>query len=211
MMGWLRGVWRIGVMGLILGVGTAVILLAAWIPVRKNGVRLCAWPITGMARLFTRLFNIDVEVREPEKFRQHHGFVFPNHASFLDIILLIHILPMRFVSSSYVREWPFIGWIGRAVDTVFVDRDDKSSRQATRETLAAISHYPPIALFPEGGIWGMEKPLHPFRYGAFEIVAAGSVPFLPCVLLYEPLETIYWGDESFFGRPCGDWPNSKGR
>ncbi|MFQ5436722.1 MAG: lysophospholipid acyltransferase family protein [Anaerolineae bacterium] len=118
--------------------------------------------------------------------------------TFLDIILLIHILPMRFVSSSYVREWPFIGWIGRAVDTVFVDRDDKSSRQATRETLAAISHYPPIALFPEGGIWGMGKPLHPFRYGAFEIVAAGSVPFLPCVLLYEPLETIYWGDESFW-------------
>lgn len=197
-MGVIRGSWRVAAMGIVIGVGTAVILATAWIPVRIQGVRLCAWPITAMARLFTRVFGIEVEVREPEKFRAHHGFVFPNHASFVDIILLVHVLPMRFVSGHAIRSWPFIGWIARAIDTVFVDRGDKSSREATRQALIAASHYPPVALFPEGGILGMEKPLHPFRYGAFEIAAQGSVPFLPCALLYEPLPLVYWGDEPFW-------------
>jgi len=44
--------------------------------------------------------------------------------------------------------------------------------------------------------------LHPFRYGAFEIAVQGGVPFLPCVLLYDPLEIAFWGDESL---PAAVW------
>lgn len=193
----LRGIFRLTLISIVLGIGTVIILSTAWVPVRVRGVRLCAWPITIMARIFTRLFNIRYTSLEAETFKNHHGFVFPNHVSYLDVVMLIHMLPMRFVSTYEVRSWPFIGWIARAIDTVFLNRQDKSSRDQTRITLGQISHYPPIALFPEGGIFDTKTLLHPFRYGAFEIAAQGSVPFLPCVLLYDRRDVVQWGDESF--------------
>ncbi len=192
-----RGLYRMILISFVLGFGTLFILATAWVPVRVSGVRLCAWPITWMAHAFVRLFNIRYTCLEAERIRQHRGFIFPNHVSYLDIVMLIHILPMRFVSTYEVRNWPFIGWIARAIDTVFLNRGDKGSREQTRLALAQLSPYPPIVLFPEGGIFDTAVPLHPFRYGAFEIAAQGSVPFLPCVLLYDHRDVVAWKNESF--------------
>jgi 1-acyl-sn-glycerol-3-phosphate acyltransferase len=192
----LRGIGRISLISAALVIATILILTTAWIPARIKGVRLAAWPITGFGRFFIWLFDVHYTCDGTSKIRRHEGFVFPNHTSFLDIILLIYILPMRFLAKAEVRKWPFIGWIGTAVDTVFVDREDKGSRESARQAIAQVERYPPIALFPEGGIFEPGGILHPFRYGAFEIAVASGIPYMPCVLLYEPLDVVFWGDES---------------
>lgn len=197
-MNYLRGIWRISVIAIVLALTTLVILSLAWQPKRIKGVRLAAWPITFLAHFFIRLFNIQMTCEEAEKIRQHHGFIFPNHTSILDIVLLVAILPTRFLAKAEVKGWPFIGWIGTAVDTVFVNREDKASREQARQSITQLDHYPPVVIFPEGGIFEPADTLHPFRYGAFEIAVQSGVPFIPCVFLFEPLDIAFWGDEPLF-------------
>ncbi len=195
-MNFLRGIWRLAVFSVALALTTVAVLATAWLPTRIKGVRLSAWPTKALARFFTRLFDVHYTCAEAEKISQFQGFIFPNHNSFLDIMLLVHIVPMRFMAKADVRRWPFIGWIASAIDTVYVDRGDKTSRTAARDAIARIDRYPPVALFPEGGIFVPAEKLHPFRYGAFEIAIQGEIPFMPVVFLYEPLDVVFWGDES---------------
>jgi 1-acyl-sn-glycerol-3-phosphate acyltransferase len=197
-MSYLRGIGRITAVALALFLVTIVILALAWLPKRVKGVRLAAWPLTYFTQFFTRLFDVHVTYDDAAKIRQHRGFIFPNHLALLDPIVLVNIIPMRFLAKAEIKNWPFIGWVGTAVDTVFVNREDKTSRDQARQAVAQLDHYPPIAIFPEGGIFEPADTLHPFRYGAFEIAVQGSVPFIPCVFLYEPLDIAFWGDEPLF-------------
>jgi 1-acyl-sn-glycerol-3-phosphate acyltransferase len=195
-MGFFRGTFRILILLLVMALGTAVILFTAWIPVNIRGIRLSAWPTTLLARFILRLFRIRAEYYHAERITKHQGFVFPNHVSSLDIVMMQALMPMRFLSKAELRSWPLIGWIARAISTVFVDRSDKDSREAARKALEQVNHFPPIVLFPEGGIFPPPEILKPFRYGAFEIAKSGGVPFVPCVLIYQPLDLVFWGEES---------------
>lgn len=191
----IRAIVRLTVTAVVIATGTLIILALAWLPIDIRGVRIAAWPITFIVRFLLRLYRVQVHITDAEKLRQHHGFIFPNHTSFLDVFLLTSILPMRFLSKVEVKRWPFIGWVATAVGTVFVNRSDKASREAARQSLTDIPHYPPIVLFPEGGIFPPADKIKPFRYGAFEIVAHGGTPFIPCVMVYDPLEIAFWDDE----------------
>lgn len=192
-----RAVIRIVTISIVLAVGTLVILLTGWIPVRVRRVRFAAWNMRWMARAFLRIFDIRFTPPPSETFASHEGFVFPNHLSYLDIVLLVSMMPMRFLAKEEVRRWPFIGWVAMAVGTVFVDRGDKSSRHLAREKLARVRRYPPIVVFPEGKV-GPGGTLLPFRHGAFEIAAQNSTPFLPCAILYDREALVVWGEETLF-------------
>lgn len=191
----LRGTFRIITFLLMLILTTGLVLATAWLPVRVRGVRLSAWLLVPICRLLLPLFNVEFIAREAQRITRHDGFIFPNHLSFLDVILLVSIFPVRFLSKAELANWPFIGWIARAVDTVFVNREDKDSREKARDALVHLHTFPPVVLFPEGGIFQPPDELKPFRYGAFEIAQAGGVPFIPAVFLYEPLDIVFWRDE----------------
>ena len=192
----LRGAVRFILVILVLAGGTVLILAVAWLPLRVRGTKPGGWLASGIARYLVRLFDIAVEPVEDHKILGHTGLIFPNHLSFMDILLLMRLRPVRFVSMAELRRWPFVGWIAMAVDTVFVNRGDMESRQETRQQLAGQDSFnPPIVLFPEGKI-SMSGELLPFRYGAFEVAVEGKVPFLPCVIVYEPLPIVGWTDET---------------
>lgn len=191
----IRGFFRLGITLLAILLGTLVILALAWLPLRVRSVRLAAWPAHWLARFLVRLYRVHLHCPDAEKLRQHQGFIFPNHLSFFDIVLLMSIWPVRFVSMAELRRWPLIGWIAGAIDTVFVDRADKRSRQEARQQLAKeLSLFPPIVIFPEGRI-SNSGTLQPFRYGAFEIAVQSGAPFLPCVFQYERWDVVKWTDE----------------
>lgn len=191
----LRGIYRLTIFFIMLFITTLLVLLTAWVPIRIQGARLSAWFLPAVCRLLLPLFNVEFTAQEAERITKHDGFIFPNHLSFLDVILLLSIFPVRFLSKKEISYWPFIGWIARAVDTVFVNREDKSSREQARNALAKIHTFPAVALFPEGGIFQPPEELKPFRYGAFEIAKSGSIPFIPAVFIYEPLDIVFWRDE----------------
>jgi lyso-ornithine lipid O-acyltransferase len=180
----------------VLLLGTVAVLLTAWIPWRIRGARPAAWLVTLMARSFMTIFHVQVHCQDALKLRQFEGFIFPNHTTYLDIILAVCLLPMRFVAKAEIRNYPLIGTIARAIGCVFVDRQDKSSRAQTRQVLAKADLHPPIVLFPEGKTGSGDR-LHAFRHGAFEIAVQNSIPFLPCLMVYDRPEIVRWLGDTF--------------
>lgn len=193
-MGRIVGVVRMLVIGLVLVGGTGAIVLLGWLPRTWRGGRPGGWIATGMARTFLRVFDVRLHCADRERLATVHGFIFPNHNSYLDVILLMSIAPMRFLAKAEVGAYPFIGRIARSIDTVFVDRSDKTSRHEAREALSRIALFPPVVIFPEGKIVGDNR-LHPFRYGAFELAVQHRAPYLPAVFIYSDYATAAWGDE----------------
>jgi 1-acyl-sn-glycerol-3-phosphate acyltransferase len=191
-----RGFSRLLFIVIVLLLGTAAVLLTAWFPWRIRGARPAAWLVTLMARIFTLVFRVRVHCPEAARLRALKGFVFPNHTTYLDIIMAVYVLPMRFVAKSEIRNYPLIGTIARAIGCVFVDRQDKASRAQTRNVLAQAELTPPIVLYPEGKTGGGDG-LQPFRHGAFEIAAQNSIPFLPCVIVYDRPEIVRWLGDTF--------------
>lgn len=188
------GAFRFVIILLIALGGTVIVLLAALFPARIRGNRLSAWICTFLARCFTRVFNVHCTCREPQKLYRHQGFIFPNHVSYLDPILLFSVLPVRFLAAIEVKRRPLVGQLASAVGTVFVERENRTSRAAARNAIVGTlrqTPYPPLVLFPEGKL-GPGHRLIPFRFGAFQMATENHIAYLPCAIHYERKDVAVW-------------------
>ncbi len=74
-----------------------------------------------------------------------------NHVSWLDIIAIASLVPVRFVAKSEVARYPLVGLFAGLQKTIFVDRNRKAdagrASDAIRDALAAGDS---VLLFPEG-------------------------------------------------------------
>jgi 1-acyl-sn-glycerol-3-phosphate acyltransferase len=174
--------------------GAGVIFVGGLTPLRVRGVRLANWVVLGLSHMLCRIFQVRVVCNEPSALRHHMGFVFPNHLSLLDPLVLLSLWPMRFVAAAEVMRYPIVGWITQSIGTVFVSRQDRDGRkQARGEIVAAMEQdpHPPIVLFPEGRL-GPGYSLYPFRYGAFAVAVSKGISYIPCGLRYNPLDVVVW-------------------
>lgn len=186
------GLLRLASAFLVILFTAILILLTSWIPVTQNGARLSAWLTTWASRWAMALFNVRYQCTHREVFEKHSGFVFANHISYFDILMLQAIRPLRWLSAEENRKMPVIGWVADTIGTVFVNRGSKESRAQAREQLVRARKHPPIVLFPEGGV-GPANSLQSFRYGAFEIAMEGRTPYLLAAIRYSHAEVIVWG------------------
>jgi len=193
-MGYLIGVVRMILAALLVFMGALGMIPFALIPARYRGARLGAWWVTLLARIFNRIFNIRFHCTNPALLSGHHGLLFPNHCSYVDIVALFVTAPVRFLAAAEVRKMPFIGWMAASVDTVFVDRGNTHSRRAARSSVSAVLQsdpYPPIVIFPEGRL-GPGDQLFPFRHGAFELAIHNQVAYLPVAMRYNRPDVVTW-------------------
>jgi 1-acyl-sn-glycerol-3-phosphate acyltransferase len=104
-----------------------------------------------------------------------------NHASYVDIPLLMAALPgdFRFVAKQEVRSWPVLGWLVRRTQHLTVDRFDAgrglADYAATVEALRAGDN---VLFFPEG-TFEAATGLRPFRLGAFQAAVEAGVGVVP--------------------------------
>jgi 1-acyl-sn-glycerol-3-phosphate acyltransferase len=74
-----------------------------------------------------------------------------NHVSWLDIVVINAVLPVRFVAKSEVRAWPVIGWLSAKTGTLFIERARRrDTARITRLVSAALHDGDICAIFPEG-------------------------------------------------------------
>ena len=74
-----------------------------------------------------------------------------NHVSWLDIVTLTALQPVRFVSKAEVRSWPLIGWLARLQRSVFIDRGDRTTVAGkASEVVQALRAGDLVVVFPEG-------------------------------------------------------------
>lgn len=185
---------RIVVVGLVLLAGFVIVLLAALLPIRIRRVSLSSWVVVFMSRIFLWVFRVRVSCSDVDRLRRHEGFIFPNHHSYLESLVLLSITPVRFLAAIEVARRPVTGLIARSIGTIFVARNDRESRVKARLAIARAlktAPYPAVVLYPEGKL-GLGEKLNPFRFGAFEMAAENRVPFLPIAVHFDPFEVAVW-------------------
>jgi 1-acyl-sn-glycerol-3-phosphate acyltransferase len=142
LLGWLRVTLRVAAMLALLLV--CVPLFFAWRPFTRHN----PWARRFLAGInFLSGVNLRIEGE-----RVHRGaFLLANHVSWIDIPAIAAATGSAFVGHDGLATVPFVRWLCRLNDTVFIARHDRASvhlqvqqvREAIRDTGA-------LAVFPEG-------------------------------------------------------------
>jgi len=169
-----------------LALSLPLLLLPAWILVVLVPSRSFAFVLSrGAARGVFRLLGCRLEADGPERLPARGPLVLAsNHASYVDILALLALLPSRFlfVAKREVLAYPLIGAFARRCSHVTVDRWDALQSVADTELVArALREGENVLFFPEGTFVAATG-LRPFRLGAFAAAANGAVPVVPLAL-----------------------------
>jgi len=125
--------------------------------------------------------------------------VVANHRSYVDIPLLMSAVPSVFLAKTEIAGWPLFGTSARLSRTVFVDRDDRESRNRALAALGArLDRGERIVVFPEGTTT-TGPGCSPFRTGAFRLAAARDLPVVPIAICYRDRRDAWVDDASFVG------------
>jgi len=74
-----------------------------------------------------------------------------NHVSWVDIYLLLSLMPLRFVSKAEVREWPLIGWLAEQTGTLFLERGRRADAARVNQHIGdVLAAGGVVGFFPEG-------------------------------------------------------------
>jgi 1-acyl-sn-glycerol-3-phosphate acyltransferase len=107
-----------------------------------------------------------------------------NHVSWLDILAINAVQPVRFVSKADVRRWPLIGWLVACGGTLFIERERKRDALRVVHQLAeALKAGHTVAVFPEGTTSAGDAPL-PFHANLLQAAIATGTPVQPVALRF---------------------------
>ena len=120
-----------------------------------------------------------------------------NHVSYVDIPLLMGTIDsVAFVAKKQIASWPLFGEGAARIGTVFVERNQGSSRDAAKKSLTqAIKNGKKVAVFPSGTT-SLGK--RPWKKGAFDIAHQTQCFIQPFRLTYNPLRETAYIDDDFF-------------
>ena len=133
------------------------------------------------ARMILRGTGVTVRVLHGERFAGQSAVLAPNHESFYDILVLFHILPMRFafLAKRNLFRIPILGWSMTAAGFVPVDRGERRRSAATVETaLRRLGRGSSLIVFPEETRTRTGE-LLPFKAGAALLAIRSGLPLQP--------------------------------
>lgn len=126
-----------------------------------HGVLICAlvFPFLGTAQRMQRvqwwsarlLALLGIALQSLGAPRGGATLVVANHVSWLDILAINAVQPVRFVSKADVRRWPVIGWLVACGGTLFIERERKrDALRVVHQMAEALRAGHSVAVFPEG-------------------------------------------------------------
>jgi 1-acyl-sn-glycerol-3-phosphate acyltransferase len=90
-------------------------------------------------------------------------YLVTNHLSYVDIVLLARTAGCRYISRADVKDWPVMGWIAKAMGTMFIDRGRVRDTKRVNELIAAaLDRGDGIHFFAESRI-SQDARVHPFK------------------------------------------------
>ncbi len=163
--------------------GIAVILFS---PFDYKKGRIIGFIVQYWAKTIFKTMNINVRVVGIDKLNRDADYIFaPNHASSLDIPLILGFLPFWIVPISKIElKWiPFLGWAMQAAGHVFVDRRDheKAMFSITKIKNSLIKNPRSILIFPEGSRTNDGK-VNQFKTGGLSIGISTEIPIVPIAI-----------------------------
>jgi 1-acyl-sn-glycerol-3-phosphate acyltransferase len=179
-------------------------------------LRLCARPLVlvsvgaerrarrGLMKFWAsgalRILNVRLTVEgQPPK---DQFFIVSNHQSYLDIVLFAQQLGCVFVAMHEMADWPLVGFVTRAMNTIFINRAHWREVQVVNESVgAALDQGQSVLLFPESTT-SFGHDLLPFRAALLEAPIAANIPVQLAALQYhrtnacpDPEHDVCWVDE----------------
>jgi 1-acyl-sn-glycerol-3-phosphate acyltransferase len=129
------------------------------------------------------LFGIRFDVQGKENLSARHSVMVCNHQSWLDITtIMLEVRYPAFLAKKEIERWPFFGGAMRVVDCVFVDRNDRRSRQnVALEIRQKLARGVDFCIFPEG-TRSLDGSLGEFAGGAFRIATDAEALITPVVI-----------------------------
>ena len=163
--------------------GVAVILFS---PFDYKKGRILGSIVKYWAKTIFKTMNINVRVIGLDKLDRNANYIFaPNHASSLDIPLILGFLPFWIVPISKIElKWiPFLGWAMQAAGHVFVDRRDheKAMLSIAKIKNSLIKNPRSILIFPEGSRTNDGK-INQFKTGGLSIGISTKIPIVPVAI-----------------------------
>lgn len=121
-----------------------------------------------------------------------------NHVSWLDIVALLAVAPVRLVAKHDVRRWPGIGATAGRSGAIFIDRTRPTALPRTvGEVAAALRAGRSVAVFPEGTTYcGAES--GPFRPALFQAAIDAGAPVAPISISYDSAEAAFLGADTLW-------------
>jgi 1-acyl-sn-glycerol-3-phosphate acyltransferase len=177
----------------------AIVALPLWLAVALTRTPRQARRVIGLASRLLLLAggcSPRVEGRDPASLPAPAVLV-ANHASFLDVLLLLAVLPpnVRFGAKARLTRYPILGTILRRSGYVLVQRGLRESAASLAETIDAGES---LFIFPEG-TFVRAAGVMPFRLGAFQAAVEKGVPIVPIALRGT---RAVWPDETWQLRPA---------
>lgn len=149
------------------------------------------------SKMFVLILGYKVELRG--KFPTDRNYLFVgNHRSSLDPFVCLAYLEGNPVSRADVRNYPFLGKGAEMSGIIFVNKESKTSRSATKEAIhQAFMEGKSIMIYPEGKTNALPLTAT-FQKGSFDIAAELGIPVIPFALEYKSLND-YWDHSDTMG------------
>ncbi len=150
------------------------------------------------SRIAIRILNLHVEIIG-EKSDVTPAIYVSNHRSFSDPVVISLFSDVFVIAKAEVANMPIINKAVEMTGIIYVKREEKSSRAATRETLVkTIKENKNVLIFAEGTVSGTKEIL-PLKYGSFIAAADNDINIIPIALEYQSKRDL-WIVPSFLGQ-----------
>lgn len=146
--------------------------------------RCRSWWWQASARAVLAAVGVRIVVTGPRRFAVGGVLVVANHVSWIEVLALSAVQPLRMVAKREIRAWPVIGAAAEAVGAVFVDRarlrDLPAGVARISRTLASGNA---VGVFPEGTTW-CGAAAGTFRRAAFQAAVDTCSPVRPVAVTF---------------------------
>ncbi|SDK65969.1 1-acyl-sn-glycerol-3-phosphate acyltransferases [Actinopolyspora mzabensis] len=113
------------------------------------------------------------------------ALVVANHVSWLDVLALQAVCPMRLLAKVEVRHWPLLGRLAVRAGTLFIERERPTRLPAAIGSVTeALRHGHVVGAFPEGTT-RCGRASGQYRSAVFQAALEAGAPVRPVALRYE--------------------------
>jgi 1-acyl-sn-glycerol-3-phosphate acyltransferase len=175
-----RGLYALYACGLFVLLGTSALLATILLP----GLQRRRAATRTAARCLLRLAGLRASAHFLERLPAEQCVVVCNHASYLDGVVCMALLParFRFVIKREMGTVPLAGLLLRRIGSEFVERfDPRRGARDARRVLRSAASGDSLAFFPEG-TFARTPGVLKFHVGAFVTAVRVGCPVVPAVL-----------------------------
>lgn len=195
--GRLRAARRLGALALVLAAAVAV---TAALPLLGPAHRDRS--LRAVLRAALRATGVRLQVCGADRLRPDDGggaLVVANHLSWIDVLALGAVSPVRMLAKREVEHWPLIGTLAERLGTLFVDREGLSRLPGVvGEAADALRGGALIGVFPEATTW-CGAASGEFRRAPFQAALDARVPVRPVTIALRTLDGRPTTAASFVG------------